>query len=68
MLVHIAVTEASCVDNVPPLDDAHGHAGNLVTCHETEDKGREIAEKLLFASSIRLERRQANGDEERRPN
>ena len=66
MIVHIAVTEAACEDEVSPLDDSHGHARNLVTCHETADEGREIVGKPRFASRLAPERRQANGHEERR--
>ena len=42
VLVHIAVTEAAGEDEVSPLDDSHGHARNLVACHETADEGRKI--------------------------
>ena len=68
VLVHIAVTEAASEDEVSPLDDSHGHARNLVTCHETADKGREIVGKSgpVSRSGLEPERRQANGHEERR--
>ena len=49
VLVHIAVTEAASEDEVSPLDDSHGHARNLVTRHETADKGREIVGKLAVS-------------------
>ena len=53
VLVHIAVTEAAGEDEVSPLDDSHGHARNLVTCHETADEGREIVGKPRFAAAPR---------------
>ena len=69
-MVHIAVAEAAGEDEVSPLDDAHGHARNLVTRHETADEGREIVGKPRFAhrfaSGFEPEQRQANGHEERR--
>ena len=65
VLVDIAVTEAAREDEVSPLDDSHGHARNLVTCHETANEGREIVGKPRFAARLVAERRQAHGHEER---
>jgi hypothetical protein len=39
VILSIAVTEAAREDEVSPLDDAHGHARNLVSCHETAYEG-----------------------------
>src|SRR6266542_4865268 len=64
-MLHGAVTEALCGDELSPLDDSQDHARNLVTCHEPADKRREIVEMPRFASGLEPERRQADGHDER---
>jgi hypothetical protein len=66
VIVYVAVTETSSEDELPPLDDSYRHARNLVTCHQTVNKGREVVGKHSFASRLVLERRQAKSHEEHR--
>src|SRR3954463_10141350 len=51
-MLHIAVTEAAREDEAAALDDAHGHARNLVTRHETANERREIVGDYRFASRV----------------